>query len=130
MYYLLHLIRQYPLSSLLIVVIWYLSFFTPPHTPIDNVAFVDKWTHIVMYLGTCSVIWVEYLRKHDKVDWHRTLFLAWLAPTIMGGVIEILQAYCTNGRRSGEWLDFAADALGAFLALVIGTLTAKFLSKG
>lgn len=130
MHYPVHLIRHYPLSSILIVIIWYLCFFTPPHTPMDNVAFADKWTHIVMYLGTCSVIWVEYLRQHDEVDWRKTLLLAWLAPTIMGGVIEILQAYCTNGRRSGEWLDFIADAVGAVIALVIGTLMARFLSKG
>lgn len=53
-----HLITHYPLSTFLIVVIWFLCFWlSPPPTPLDNVAFIDKWTHMVMYLGTCSVIW-------------------------------------------------------------------------
>lgn len=36
------------------------------------------------------------------------------------------QAYCTGGRRSGEWLDLAANATGVVLAAFIGAL---FLSK-
>lgn len=47
----------------------------------------------------------------------------------MGGVIEILQAYCTGGRRSGEWLDFAADALGSTIALLIGILLVRCRAK-
>lgn len=126
-----HLITHYPLSTFLIVVIWFLCFWlSPPPTPLDNVAFIDKWTHMVMYLGTCSVIWWEYLRRHEKVNWHKTLIWAWAGPILMSGLIELLQAYCTGGRRSGEWLDFAANATGATLALVIGILAARFLSKG
>ena len=83
-----------------------------------------------MYLGTCCVIWWEYLRQHKKVDWRKTTALAWIGPTMMSGLIEILQAYCTGGRRSGEWLDFAANATGATLAFVIGILVARFLGKG
>ena len=48
---------------------------------------------------------------------------------MMSGVIELLQAYCTGGRRSGEWLDFAANATGATLALVIGILAARCRSR-
>ena len=52
-----------------------------------------------------------------------------LAPILMSGVIELLQAYCTGGRRSGEWADFAANATGATLALLIGILLAKKCAK-
>ena len=82
-----------------------------------------------MYLGTCLIIWAEYLHKHDHVDWCRTIILAWAAPVIMSGIIEILQAHCTGGRRSGEWLDFVANTIGATIALVIGILWAKFRAK-
>ncbi len=130
MRYLLHLISHYPLSCFLILVIWFLCFWlTPPHTPLDKVAFIDKWTHMVMYLGTCSVIWWEYLRRHKKVAWRKTLLMAWIGPILMSGLIEILQANCTGGRRSGEWLDFAANATGATMALVIGILAARYFSK-
>ena len=52
-------------------------------------------------------------------------------PTLNGskGGIELLQAYCTNGNRSGEWLDFIADIIGCTIALAIGTLLVRFLSK-
>lgn len=129
MKYLRHLVYKYPLSCLLIVVIWILCFCTPPHVRIGHVKAVDKWTHAVMYLGTCATIWWEYLRQHKKVDWRKALLLAWWAPIAMSGVIELLQAHCTGGRRSGEWLDFAANSVGATLALFIGILAARFRAR-
>ena len=82
-----------------------------------------------MYLGTCVTIWWEYLRQHKKVDWRKALLLAWWAPIAMSGVIELLQAHCTGGRRSGEWLDFAANSVGATLALFIGILAARLRAR-
>ena len=41
---------------------------------------------------------------------------------LMGGVIELVQAYCTGGTRSGEWLDLAADSLGVLIGQPIGML--------
>ncbi len=130
MKYLYQTVRRYPLSSLLIGVIWYLSFFTPPKTGLDNVAFIDKWVHVVMYGGTCAVIWAEYIRRQRvaaprelRFAVRRKLFLlAWLAPIVMSGVIELLQEYCTDGRRSGDWLDLAANATGVTLAAVTGSI--------
>ena len=129
MNYLRHLVTKYPLSSLLIVVIWILCFCTPPHVRLHHVNAIDKWTHAVMYLGTCATIWWEYLRQHKKVDWRKALLLAWWAPIAMSGVIELLQAHCTGGRRSGEWLDFAANSVGATLALFIGILAGRFRAR-
>ncbi len=121
--------RKYPLSCLCVVIIWILCFCTPPHTPLDNVAFIDKWTHITMYAGTCIVIWYEYLKSHKKLHKKRLFLWAWLAPILMSGAIEILQEYCTNGRRDGDWLDFAANATGATLAAVIGILVVMYRAK-
>ncbi|MBO4851337.1 MAG: VanZ family protein [Prevotella sp.] len=129
MRYLIHLAIHYPLSSFLIVVIWFLCFCTPPHTRLNHVAFIDKWTHIAMYLLTCCTIWEEYLHRHRSVAWCKAVLLAWAAPVVMSGLIEVLQATCTGGRRSGEWLDFAANTTGATLALVIGILRARSRAK-
>ena len=123
------LIRTYPVSCLLLAAIWVLCFCTPPHTPLDNVAFIDKWTHIVMYASTCAAIWIEYLRAHKTLSRRRLFVWAWLAPVLMSGLIELLQAYCTGGRRSGDWLDFAANTAGATLATVIGILVVKRRAK-
>ena len=123
------LFRHYPLSCLCVIVIWVLCFWTPPHTPLDNVPLMDKWTHILMYAGTCGVVWAEYLRRHRSAASVRQMLLwAWLAPVLMSGLIELLQAYCTGGRRSGDWLDFLANGIGATLGFGLGDLLyrAKF----
>lgn len=113
-----------------------------PETPLDNVAFMDKWTHLVMYGSTCAIIFIEN-RRHDikskgsdmenascdkPKSMLRLLFYSWLLPVLMSGLIEILQATCTGGRRSGDWLDFAANTAGATIGVVIGILLAKCLS--
>ena len=119
-------IRKYPVSILLFIIIWILSL-TPffPETPLDDVKFIDKWTHLVMYGGTCSVLWIEYMRSHKTTGAAVKLFLlAWLAPILMSGLLELLQAYATT-TRSGEWLDFAANSLGVTLGAAVGLLLMK-----
>ena len=118
-----HFIKKYPFSLLCIALVWYLSiwFMPPEEMEMPSINFLDKWTHLVMYGGTCSVIWIEYLRSHQRLEWRKLFLFAWLLPVIMGGIIEIVQEQCT-ATRSGEWLDFAADAVGCTLAIVIGLL--------
>ena len=118
-------VRKYPLSVVCIVIIWILSlvpFF--PETPLDNVKFIDKWTHLVMYGGTCCVIWWEYARRHLHPDYEKLFFWAWLMPIVMSGVLELLQEYATT-TRNGDWYDLAANATGVTLAAIIGLLFYK-----
>lgn len=42
--------------------------------------------------------------------------------------MELMQAYCTT-YRSGEWLDFLADSLGALIGFLIGCLLNVVLKK-
>ena len=130
--------RKYPLSCICIALIWILAL-TPlfPETPLSNVEFADKWTHFVMYGGTCSVIWWEHLRHCKKEARKRSsacgqqhivrfsLFTL-IFLTALGGLMELLQAYCTT-TRSGEWLDFLADTLGVILGTALGFLMKKLL---
>jgi Na+/melibiose symporter-like transporter len=123
MSFLFHFLRKYPFSMICIAMIWILSlipFF--PETPLDNVEFIDKWVHILMYGCSFIVVWIEYTRKHKHADYEKLFFWAWLAPIVMSGVLELLQEYCTGGRRSGDWLDLAANATGVTLAAVVGFL--------
>ena len=122
MHFSVRFVRKYPLSLLCILLIWVLSL-TPffPETPFDDVQFIDKWTHLVMYGGTCSVIWFEYLLHHRTIDWGKILLLSVVGMTLLGGLMELLQAFCTT-TRSGEWLDFWADSLGVLLGNAVGLL--------
>jgi VanZ family protein len=129
MSFLLHFIRKYPISCILFALIWYLSFFTPPKTKLNEVEFIDKWVHISMYGLTCLAVWIEYARQHLRPDHEKLFFWAWLSPIVMSGIIELLQEYATGGRRSGEWLDLAANSTGVTLAAVIGILIFLVRSK-
>lgn len=115
-------VRRYPLSLVCIALIWVLSL-TPffPETPFDDVQFIDKWTHLVMYGGTTAVVWWEYLRSHRRADFRRLLLWGGMAMVALGGLMELLQAYCTT-TRSGEWLDFWADSAGVLIGILIGML--------
>lgn len=120
---------RYPLSSLLVAVIWIICLIPVPETPLSDVALIDKWTHIAMYFVLGTVLWTEYLFRHKRVCRQRVILMAWLAPVVMGGLIEFVQATCTGGTRSGDWLDFLANAMGCTLALPIGILLAKCFAK-
>ena len=123
MAFLFHLAKKYPFSVVCIALIWILSFIPFfPETPLDNVEFIDKWIHVIMYGGTFTVLWAEYIFKHRQPDYRKLFLWAWLAPIIMSGIIELLQEYCTGGRRGGEWLDLAANSTGITVAAVIGLL--------
>ncbi len=112
--------REHRLGLLCVAAVWALSFLTPPRTPLDDVPFIDKWTHVAMYGGTCAVLWWECLRGRARAGLPWILLVAWLVPVLMGGLIEVLQENCTGGRRHGDVLDFLANSVGATLAALIG----------
>lgn len=116
---------RYPFSSVIIIGIWVLCFMDIPETPLSEVRFIDKWTHSAMYLILGLSISLEYLRTKRRSSYRTLVLWAGLMPAVMGGLIEILQANCTGGRRSGEWLDFLADATGTVTALAIGILLVR-----
>ena len=120
-----HILMGYPLSSVIIIGIWVLCFMDIPETTLSEVRFIDKWTHSAMYLILGLSISLEYLRTKRRGSYRTIVLWAGLTPAVMGGLIEILQANCTGGRRSGEWLDFLADATGTVTALVIGILLVR-----
>ena len=120
-----YILSHYPLTLVCLALVWYLSLFiNMPETPMDDVPLIDKWTHLVMYGGTCLVMWWEYKRCHDQLVGWKLFLLAWLGPILMSGCIELLQEHCTQ-ERAGEWLDFAANSLGVTLGAVGGLLMWK-----
>lgn len=126
-------LRTYPFSLLCLALIFLLSF-TPffPETPFDEVQFMDKWTHLVMYGGTTSVMWWEHLRhckkEARKPNLRALIWFAFVGMIILGGLVELGQAYCTT-TRSGEWFDFYADTVGVLLGNLLGLLMRSVVTR-
>lgn len=125
-------VRNYPFSCLVIVGIWTVCMIPVPETPLDEISFIDKWTHFVMY-GTLTVtIWLEYIFRHRKSGlfrWKSLLFWGMICPMMMGGLVELAQAYLTT-YRSGDWFDALCNSLGVLLGCLIGTQVARFRATG
>lgn len=122
-------IRRHPISVTLILVIWYLSLFTPPKTELANVRFIDKWAHLLMYGSLAFVLWMEDWRVRKASPSMPRALALYIGPVAMSGLIELAQAYCTTD-RSGDWLDLAANAIGALAGIVLsGMLTRKMRKK-
>ena len=124
-----HILTKYPFSCIIVIGTWILCFMTIPETPLSSVRFIDKWTHSLIYLVLGLSISLEYIRTRKHPSPKFIVVWVWLMPIIMGGLIEVLQSYCTNGNRSGEWLDFFADAIGSTIAVLIGILLVRYRAK-
>lgn len=112
--------RFYPLTILAIAVVTVLCLMPIEEPPLQDVAFIDKWAHIVLFGGICSVIVFEMAINHH-------LHYKWIAPclaALYGGVVELMQAYLTTC-RSGDMLDFYADAVGAFVLFPVALFVCK-----
>ena len=121
--------RRYPITFLLAFAIVLLSLLPVPDVRVTvEVPLMDKWAHMVMYGVLTLVIWLEYIRAHRQMRGRRLLLLAFLAPIAMGGVLELMQAYLTTC-RSGEWLDFVANSIGAVVGAGCGLLASRLWER-
>lgn len=112
--------KRYFWTFLAIALVVVASVVPVPETPMGDVPLFDKWVHFLMYGAIACAAWFDcYRHDDDRRFTFRTLCWTLLCPVLLGGVLELVQAYLTT-TRSGEWLDFVADALGAVLAFPIG----------
>lgn len=109
------LLRKFPLTLFCMLLIWYLCLIRVPSIKIHTFDGFDKCVHICMYLGTCSMFWVEYFRSNLTFSRLTLAIVSLVAPILMSGVIELAQEYLTTC-RTGDWLDFAANSIGVCLA--------------
>ncbi len=122
------LIKYYFLSYFVSLIIIIISVIPVPEVPeLADVPLWDKWVHFVMYGGLSLVLWFDYYRKERQQHVHsRAVALTWFYPVILGGLLEIVQAYCTTC-RSGDMLDFYANTIGASLGFLLGLFVVRKL---
>ena len=121
-------IKSHPITVILILVIWYLSLFTPPKIELANVRFIDKWAHLLMYGSLAFILWTEDWRARKTFTSMPRALALYIGPVAMSGLIALVQAYCTTN-RSGDWLDLAANAIGALSGIVLGCFVTRTLRK-
>ena len=115
-------IRAYKLSSVAYVLIFIASVVPIPDIkPLRDFNLLDKWVHFVMYGVLSLCVWwdIYHIRRTKDFttkDFRRTTFY----PMVFGGLMELVQRYCTNGLRSGDWIDFIANTIGVALGFIIG----------
>lgn len=124
------ILRQYPLTILLALVIWVVCLIPVPETPLNDVSFIDKWTHFVMYAVLTLVLLYEH-RKALRSDVNAATAghkksnsgSAWLLllPISQGCLVELAQAYLTTC-RSGDWFDALCNTLGVLIGAGIAKL--------
>jgi VanZ family protein len=77
-----------------------------------------------MYAGLTLTIWYDHVVKNKKaINWKHYLS-GFLYASLLGGLMELAQAYLTTC-RSGDWIDFEADAIGAAIGIGLSILANK-----
>jgi len=124
------IVRRYPLSILVSVVLLYLSFFNPTDLQITLANDGDKLIHGIMYFSCTLVFWFEWIYRHRQTrrDMLVGMLPCVLFPIVMGGLIEIAQEYLTDC-RSGELKDFMANICGIVAAMILSCLVTRPLVK-
>ncbi|MCL1938825.1 MAG: VanZ family protein [Candidatus Azobacteroides sp.] len=111
--------KAYWISILLCAVILILCFINTKELPKAPMTNFDKVVHLVMFLGLSGAVFFDntrYLKK--RISFQRIFWGSFIFPTALSGSIEIMQEYFTT-TRTGDWMDFLFDGIGAALGLLI-----------
>lgn len=124
-------IRKYKWTALISVIIIVLSTIPVPEVkPLESVPFFDKWVHFVMYAAMVGAMWLDangykplFSLKMRRLGMEFYVVMVVIS-SALGGLMELVQAYLTTV-RSGDYIDFLADVVGA----VIGAVVCKLIQS-
>lgn len=89
----------------------------PDNPPLEDVPFIDKWVHFVMYGGVVFAAWLDRIQSKTKGNSLRFALVVCVYSSLLGGLMELLQGL-TSYRSCDLW-DFYANVFGAVLASAI-----------
>jgi VanZ family protein len=113
------ILKKYWISTLMCAVILVLCLMNTEELPGAPMSNFDKLVHLIMFLTISGVFFFDRTQHLKlKITQQQLLFSALLFPILFGGIIEILQEYCTL-TRSGDWMDWVFDSVGAVVGWVI-----------
>ena len=107
----------YKETVILGLIIAYLSLVKEPVLRLpEDVAFADKWGHLLAYLFLGGILAINLWR--DKVSVKCLWLVGLMVPILYGGLLEIMQGvFCYP--RTASWLDWAADIIGTLLGVSV-----------
>ena len=107
-------------AGVVAIAIALLSLWEHPTLPPLVLRWSDKTWHTLMYVVQAVALLLPVAAlggaKHKGL-WKRYAG-AWVLTVGYGGLMEVLQATCTR-TRTGDWIDFAADIIGASIGLIL-----------
>lgn len=121
----LRFLRQIPpylLTLIVFVAICYLSLDADPFPDRERwftFPGSDKVVHFIMYGGLTATFCFDYYRRTTARCKLWLLIVALAGAITVGAVLELLQAHMGIG-RSGDYVDFIANSLGAVVGIVVG----------
>lgn len=115
------LLKKYLFTLLVIAAILYLSLAKmSPDVDAPKIPHADKIVHVLMYFGVMLAFYFDLWRQGlPRLVLRSRLWGGMLAFALFGGLVELLQMYCTT-YRSGDWWDWVADILGVVLGVWLG----------
>lgn len=112
-------LKAYIPAIIWVFIILFLSGYPGSELPKIAIWQIDKFGHIIMY-GTLSFLllfpFVKQFLAHNK--WFKISLLVILSCVLYGGLMEILQNNIFIN-RSGNWIDFMANTIGAIMGAVL-----------
>lgn len=120
-------IPAYLPTALVLCAILYLSLTADPMPDSRrwlNFPGADKVGHLIMYGGLTGTFCFDYFRRPRNAYSVQVPAIATVVAIAISGVIELLQDSMGLG-RTGDWMDVIANACGALLGIVIGTVSMR-----
>ena len=121
--------KKYPFTLTASIAITVLSLIpVPEEPPLADVPLIDKWVHFVMYAALSLAMWFDHAVLNKRNTSRTFLLLAFIYPPLLGGLMELAQAYLTTC-RSGDIIDFVANTIGAFIGVICCYLSNKLWTE-
>ena len=82
---------------------------------------LDKVVHFLMYAGfafTCVWGYRKQFVSRDLAYKKRAMLVTLIISIAYGGLTELMQEYFVP-LRTGDWMDFLADSIGAMVGIVV-----------
>jgi len=110
-----------------LIIVLVLSGYPGNQFPKVSVWQFDKLVHVIMYAIVSFLLFLPFNKQFINVKQRfKIRIIIILLSVFFGGFMEILQEYIFIN-RSGNWIDFTANGIGAILGVLFAPLLLKYL---